>query len=180
MGNKYTQEKIKLPKSIKPKDRVKIANVVLEHIVSRTVSGLDKNNKKFPNYEINYANSKGVGKSDVDLVLSGEMLDELTLVSHKNGEIVIGYKDPSDELAGKVEGNRIGSYGREPNKKKARDFLGIPQDELDVLIAAIQEDVDLGEGDFPTQSEIVDGAKAVDPFDSESILDALLAEEFGK
>lgn len=180
MTNKYTQEKIKLPKSIKPKDRVKIANIVLEHIVSRTVSGLDKKNKKFPNYEIDYANKKGVGKSDVDLVLSGEMLDELTLVSHKEGEIVIGYKDPSDSLAGKVEGNRIGSYGREPNKSKARDFLGIPQDELDVLIAAIQEDVDLEEDQFLSKDEIVQGAQSVDPFDSESILDSILAEEFGE
>lgn len=180
MANKYTREKISIPKSIKPKDRVKIANIVLEHIVSRTVSGLDKKNRKFPNYEIDYANKKGVGKSDVDLVLSGEMLDELTLVSHKSGEIVIGYKDPSDELAGKVEGNRIGSYGGEPKRSKARDFLGIPKDELDVLIAAIEMDVDLNEGDFLTQDEIVQGAQSVDPFDSSSILDALLTEEFGE
>lgn len=180
MANKYTREKILLPKSIRPKDRVKIANIILEHIVSRTVSGLDRNNKKFPNYQIDYANKKGVGKSDVDLVLSGEMLEELALVSHKSGEIVIGYKNPSDELAGKVEGNRIGSYGREPNKSKARDFLGIPKDELDILISAIQEDVDLGEDEFPTQGEMIEGAKAVNTFDTESVLDALLAEEFGE
>ena len=178
--SKYDVERIAIPRSIKPKDRVKIANIVLEHIVSRTVSGLDRKNKKFPNYEINYANFKGVGKSDVDLVLSGEMLEELTLVSHKDGEIVIGYKNPSDALSGKVEGNRIGSYGGEPNKDKARDFLGIPKSELEILIAAIEQDIDLDDEKYLSQDEIIIGARSVDPFDSESILDALLKEEFGE
>ena len=178
--SKYDIERIAIPRSIKPKDRVKIANIVLEHIISRTVSGLDRRNKKFPNYEINYANYKGVGKSDVDLVLSGEMLEELTLVSHKEGEIVIGYKNPSDELSGKVEGNRIGSYGGEPNKAKARDFLGIPKSELEILIAAIEQDIDLDTGDINDSEEIIIGTKSVNPFDSSSVLDALLLEEFGE
>lgn len=166
MANKYTKEKIFLPKTIKPKERVKIAEIILDHIVARTMSGLDKNNSKFARYSPQYAEKKGVGASDVDLVLSGEMLEELTLVSHKSGEIVIGYKNPSDELAGKVEGNRIGSYGGEPNKSKARDFLGIPEDELEVLLSAIEQDVDLD--DTETGS-----------IDTESILDQLLREEFG-
>lgn len=166
MANKYTREKIFLPKTIKPRDRVKIAEFVIDHIVARSLNGLDKNNKKFPNYEIDYANKKNVGVGDVDLTLSGEMLESLELVSHKPGEIIIGYKDPSDELAGKVEGNRIGSYGREPNKDKARDFLGIPEDELDILIGAMESKIDLTR-------------KEVDPFDTISILDQLLEEEFG-
>jgi len=179
MANKYTREVLKIPKSIKPKDRVKIARIVIEHIITRSANGLDKNNKKFPKYEIPYANSKGVGVSDVDLILSGEMLDELELVDHSAGKIVIGYKDPSDELAGKVEGNRIGSYGKEPNRKKARDFLGLPKDELDILIAAIEEDIQLDDEDTLSKTEVIKQAKEVDPFDSESILDKLLEEEFG-
>lgn len=159
MSNKYTREKIKIPTSIKPRDRVRIAEVIIDHIINRSAAGLDRNNKKFKKYSKEYAEKKGVGVSDVDLVLSGEMLEELELVSHKNGEIVIGYKDPSDELAGKVEGNRIGSYGGEPRQSKARDFLGLPMDELEILISAYENDVDIGarekDGGFNT-TDILD------------------------
>jgi hypothetical protein len=159
LSNKYTREKIKIPTSIKPRDRVRIAEVIIDHIINRSAAGLDRNNKKFKKYSKEYAEKKGVGLSDVDLILSGEMLEELELVSHKNGEIVIGYKDPSDELAGKVEGNRIGSYGGEPRQSKARDFLGLPMDELEILISAYENDVDIGarekDGGFNT-TDILD------------------------
>lgn len=143
MANKWTREKIKLPKTLKPKERVQIAEVIINHIINRTAAGQDKNNKDFPKYTAKYADEKGVGVGDVDLILSGEMLESIELISHKSGEVVIGYKDPSDELAGKVEGNRIGSYGGEPNAKKARDFLGIASDDLEVLIDAYQSEEEL-------------------------------------
>jgi hypothetical protein len=115
--------------------------VILSHITTRTLNGFDRNNKKFKKYTKDYAEFKGVGVNDVDLTFDGEMLSELELVSHKSGEITIGYKDPSDELAGKVEGNRSGSYGQpSPNASKARDFLGIKQSEIDILIDSYQED----------------------------------------
>jgi hypothetical protein len=143
MANKWTREKIKLPKTLKPKERVQIAEVVINHIINRTTAGQDRNNKDFPKYTAKYADEKGVGTGEVDLILSGEMLESIELISHKSGEIIIGYKDPSDELAGKVEGNRIGSYGGEPNSKKARDFLGIASDDLEVLIDAYQSEEEL-------------------------------------
>jgi hypothetical protein len=158
MANKWTREKIILPKTLKPKERIKIAEIIIEHIVTRSANGLDRNNKKFAKYSDSYAEKKGVGVSDVDLILTGEMLDSLEIVStKKSGEIIIGYIDPSDDLAGKVEGNRIGSYGGEPNKKKARDFLGIDADELEILVGAFEGDIDLGQDSqgFNTQ-EILD------------------------
>lgn len=138
MANEWTRVKIKLPKTIKPKERVAIAEVLLTHIVTRTLNGEDKNNKKFKNYTEKYADLKGVDVSDVDLTLDGEMLEALELVSHKSGEITIGYKDPSEELAGKVEGNRSGFYGNS-KKKKARDFLGITQSDLSLLLGAYED-----------------------------------------
>jgi len=115
--------------------------VVLDIIVSRTLNGMDKNNKKFKKYTKEYAEIKGTDVSDVDLTFSGDMLDSLELVSHKSGEIVIGYKEPSEELAGKVEGNRRGTYGQsKPIPGKARDFLGISQSELDTIIDSYKED----------------------------------------
>lgn len=119
--------------------------MILSHITTRTLNGFDKNNKKFKKYSKDYAEIKGVGVNDVDLTFSGDMLSELELVGHKAGEITIGYRDPSDELAGKVEGNRSGSYGKDPDPKKARDFLGIAKDDLDVLIDSYEDEVDTGD-----------------------------------
>jgi hypothetical protein len=152
MANKWTREKIILPKTLKPKERKQIAEVVINHIINRSAAGLDKNDKKFPKYTAKYADIKGVGVSEVDLILSGEMLESLELVSDGAGFITIGYKDPSDELVGKVEGNRIGSYGGEPNAKRARDFLGIDSDTLDTLISSYQDDLELG----PVSAEELD------------------------
>lgn len=143
MAKDWTKEKIKLPVTLNAKERKKIGMIIIEHIINRTAAGLDKRNKEFPNYSQNYADKKGVGTGDVDLILTGEMLDSLEVVSTKKGEVVIGYGDPSDELAGKVEGNRRGSYGGEPNRKKARDFLGIDPDELDLLVSSYQADENL-------------------------------------
>jgi hypothetical protein len=77
------------------------------------------------------------------------MLDNLELISHKSGEIVIGYKNPSDELAGKVEGNRRGTYGQsKPIPGKKRDFLGIAKEELDILIDSYKEEEEETGGDL--------------------------------
>lgn len=141
MAKDWTKERIKLPVSLKIEDRKKIANVIIEHIINRSAAGLDKNNKEFKDYTKNYADKKGVGVSDVDLILTGEMLDSIEYISSKPNEIVIGYKGASDELAGKVEGNRRGTYGQsKPIPGKARDFLGIDPDELDILVSAYQSD----------------------------------------
>lgn len=144
MANKWTREKIKLPKTLKPKERVQIAEVIINHIINRTAAGQDKNNKDFPKYTAKYADEKGVGTGDVDLILSGEMLESLDVVNtSKNGEITIGYIEPSKELAGKVEGNRRGSYGGKPNPDKARDFLGIDPGDLEILLDAYQSEEEL-------------------------------------
>jgi hypothetical protein len=126
--------KIPFTQPIKPKDRVKIADAILTHIVGRTMAGLDRDNNKFAKYTKEYAKEKGVGRSEVDLLLSGEMLSELKVLKTTPSGIEIGYKG-SKELIGKVEGNILGTYGQpEPIPGKARDFLGILPDDVDVII----------------------------------------------
>jgi hypothetical protein len=139
--------KIPFTQSIKPKERVKIADALLTHIVGRTMAGLDRDNNKFAKYTKKYANEKGVGVSDVDLLLSGEMLSELQVLKVDAKGIEIGYKGSKD-LIGKVEGNILGTYGQpEPIPGKARDFLGILPDDVEVIIDSyIDEDLkDLSE-----------------------------------
>jgi hypothetical protein len=139
--------KIPFTQPIKPKERVKIADALLTHIVGRTMAGLDRDNNKFAKYTKKYANEKGVGVSDVDLLLSGEMLSELQVLKVDANGVEIGYKGSKD-LIGKVEGNILGTYGQpEPISGKARDFLGILPDDVEVIIDSyIDEDLkDLSE-----------------------------------
>lgn len=137
--------KIPFTQPIKPRERAKIADAILTHIVGRTMAGLDKNNEKFSakkngGYTDAYAKLKGVGKNDVDLLLSGEMLSELKVLNIKPGEIEIGYKG-SKELIGKVDGNIRGTYGQsEPIPGKARDFLGIDAEDVDVIIDSFADE----------------------------------------
>lgn len=137
----WIREKIKIPKTIKPAQRQQIAQTIVEHIVNRSAAGYDKNNEKFVKYSEGYAKKKGVGRSEVDLILTGEMMESLQVLSTKSGEITIGFDKSDEELNGKAEGNILGSYGGDPDPGKARDFLGISEDELDILISETDEEV---------------------------------------
>lgn len=119
-------------------DRRDLALEIIEYIQTRTQKGVGCRkqgrgftNVTFPEYTKAYANRKGVRQGDVDLVLSGEMLDAIQYFPSKSsaGTLVIGFKAGSKANA-KAEGNQLGSYGRSPNRKKARPFLGITSEDL--------------------------------------------------
>jgi hypothetical protein len=136
---KWQRFALEIPKEYTPVEREAIANEIIEFIIERTrEKKKDKNNKSFPSYSKKYKESldfKIAGKSgSVDLTLSGEMLDSLELISHKNGKLIIGYDKSDTELNGKVEGNILGSYGGKPSDKKARDFLGIAENDLNKIL----------------------------------------------
>lgn len=128
-----------------------MGDAVIEYIRLRTLEGRDKNNKKFPKYTKQYAETKGVSVDSVDLFLEGDLLDELSLLTHKSGELVIGYEKGA-EINGKAEGNILGTYGQgEPIKGKQRDFLGITKNDLSVLIDTFEDDeITLSEKDIDT------------------------------
>ena len=125
--------KIEIPKQIKPADREEVALEIIDFIANRTKRNKDKDGRKFPNYTKDYAKIKGTSRNKVDLTLTGEMLDELKLISHRSGSLLIGY-DRGSDINGKVEGNRLGSYGGSPNPSKARDFLGLREKELEDIL----------------------------------------------
>jgi hypothetical protein len=129
----WMKTKVSISTSLKPKDRVAISDAVIEYIKNRTLDGLDKNLEKFPNYTKNYASFKGVSVSDVDLVFSGDMLSDLKLLSHKSGELTIGFEKGS-KSNGKAEGNIKGTYGQPKPVQAPRDFLGISEEEVTSLI----------------------------------------------
>lgn len=129
----WMKTKVAISPSLKPKDRIAISEAVIEYIKNRTLDGIDKNLEKFPNYTKNYAQFKGVSVSDVDLVFSGDMLSELKLLSHKSGELTIGFEKGS-RSNGKAEGNIKGTYGQPSPVSAPRDFLGISSEEIDALM----------------------------------------------
>lgn len=88
-------------------------------------------NKNFPKYTEKYEKFKG--QKNVDLTLSGEMLDGLQVLSHKKGSVLIGFENGTEEND-KAEGNITGSYGRSPNPRKARNFLGLTASEIKSIV----------------------------------------------
>jgi hypothetical protein len=125
---------IEIPDHLTPQERQAFAAEVLDLIVERTrEKGLDKNNKPFKGYSDSYMDSlefKIAGKdAKVDLTLSGEMLDAIELLRHKRGQLVIGYQ-AGDPINGKVEGNRLGTYGQSKQVGPKRDHLGITKGDL--------------------------------------------------
>ena len=130
--------KVPLEASSNPEKRRQIANEIIDFIRDRTRDGTGarRRGRGWQNYDLSskpytdeYATKKG--STFVDLTLSEEMLDNIQFFPSKSSRenIVIGYRAGS-KLNGKVEGNQIGSYGRSPDRSKARPFLGITRSDL--------------------------------------------------
>lgn len=135
---------IEIPRELKPDKRLELADLVIEHIVKRTESGVDKNGKKFPGYSKEYVDSldfkiAGKSKNRVDLKLSGDMLAAIKLINHAPGKITVGFDNGTEENA-KAEGNILGTYGRpSPIPGKKRDFLGIEKTKLRELLEFVTD-----------------------------------------
>ena len=128
LSNKYSERELKA-----------IGMDVIDRIVTRSQNeNVDKNGNKFPAYSETYSKSldfKNAGKSgDVDLTLSGDMLASLKILEIKKGKVVVGFEKGIEN--DKAEGNILGTYGTDkPNKKKARDFLGITDKEKEKILS---------------------------------------------
>lgn len=135
--------KINLPKGLSATERDAIAQDIIDFIRDRTKEGKGINNKPWSGAAGKYSKAykRAQGKSEpVDLTLSSEMLDELKLLANTSGSLTIGYDKGNKELNGKVEGNRLGTYGQPtPIKGKARDFLGINQKDLKRIVEKYQD-----------------------------------------
>lgn len=133
----WMKEFIEIPEKLNSKQRELLGQEIVDLISERTVSGYDKNNRPFKKYSKEYAKEKG--QDNVDLVLSDDMLSNLEVLRHEKGKIVVGYAKEYDGM-GKVEGNITGSYGGDPNPKKARDFLGLTKKDLAMLISKVRDE----------------------------------------
>jgi hypothetical protein len=124
-----------LPENLTKDERWLIGEAVIEFIRERTAAGHNKFHRKWAGEAGKYTDAykAASGKTEpVDLLASGDMLEALTVLKNSPDNLEIGIKR-SDENFGKALGNILGSYGREPNAKKARPFLEIlKRDLLDI------------------------------------------------
>lgn len=131
--------RIKIPKGYDPSDFKDIGQDIITLIRDRCDEGVGVKRSgrsfrtyDFPDYTPEY--QRKTGKRNVDLKLSEDMLSSIRVLEAEDDAVIIGFKEGSKENA-KAEGNQIGSYGRKPDPKKARRFLGITKEELDAVLA---------------------------------------------
>lgn len=140
---KNIQTTFSLPSSFNAEQRLLAGRMIIDKIQNNTSLGKDRYGQSFPRYSAEYRTSldfENAGKSSrVNLQLTGDMLISLEIIKHSQGSITIGYPSGHPD-SGKVEGNVIGSYGGDPNPSKARPFIGLPQRQLDLIIARVRNE----------------------------------------
>lgn len=135
-----TKIKVKVPAGLSKSQKLELGIAMLQFIHDRTTEGKNVYGRKWAGdagkYTDRYAKKKGVSASGpVDLALSREMLGKMQYFSSlsKSGELVLGFKNGT-KAERKAEGNIQGSYGRDPNSKKARPFLDILQKDVNRIV----------------------------------------------
>ncbi len=136
--------RIEIPEEIGPSDRQAIGDEMVSLMISNARDGKGvrwegdrARTRHFPAYTKEYEKFKG--QKNVDLTLSGDMLDALTVISHQKGSILIGFENGTKEND-KAEGNITGSYGRSPNPRKARNFLGLTASDIKSIVREYRGD----------------------------------------
>ncbi len=127
---------IYLPDDFDESDRALAATLIKRTIVERTRNNLDVDGKRFPNYSESYSKSfefqlAGKSKNDPNLTLTGDMLDSIQVLNSGLGFVEIGYKEGTPE-------NDKANWAEASDNGPARKFLGVSNDELDIIIAEVR------------------------------------------
>ena len=114
---------------------------VVDEIVTRTrEKNIDKNGETLGTYSKTYKDSLVFqiykeGQQKVDLTLTGEMLESL----RSNNTRFMVVIDLEESQRGKAKGHITGKLGKH-GKAKPRDFLGLPDKEVDkIFLASIKD-----------------------------------------
>lgn len=151
MANKWIQKQIEIPTGYTEDERTAIGLEIVRYIRERTLEGKGPGNKswsgKAGKYSESYIKSLNFrigrkSKGKVNLKLSGDMLEAITLLDQKRGKIKYGV-DEGDSEAGKIEGNVRGTYGNpDPISGKARPFLDLTKEEIQKILSRYPIDDD--------------------------------------
>lgn len=120
-------EPIAIPREYDADQRQAIGEEIVEAIIRRTNNGIDKYGKAFDAYSKSYKSSlefRVAGKTNTpNLKLSGDMHTSLRVLSHRSGQIVIGWPDGYEADKAKW------------NVEKGRDMLGISTKDLNKILS---------------------------------------------
>jgi len=143
MANKWIQKEIEISTRYTEEERTAIAIDLVRYVRDRTLNGKGPGDKawsgKAGSYSKAYADSLNFkigrkSKGKVNLKLSGDMLEELSVLDQRRGKVKIGFEDGSDS-AGKAEGNIRGTYGQaSPISGRARPFLDLTAKEIAAIL----------------------------------------------
>lgn len=142
MPKNIVSENIDIPKTYNAMERRLIANDIIQYVRKRTKSGRGEGNQKWkgaagkysPSYQKSLDYKLKPSKGVVDLTLSGDMLTAIELRQSKKGQIQIGIPFSAQEWD-RAKGNILGSYGRAPNRNKARPFLKLSKGEVKKILS---------------------------------------------
>ena len=119
---------INIPTGYSASQRNQIGKEIVRFIQSRTRKGLNIQNKPFKAYSQSYKDDldfSNAGKSNtVNLTLTGEMLNTLTVLSTGLDFITVGFDD--------TDGNDKASF----NRQNGRQFVGITPKDLNSILSA--------------------------------------------
>ena len=125
---------------LNPQTRKLVAEGLIEHIRHRTRKGQGKNEKPWK-YSRARKYSKEYGKQPpVNLLNTEKMLNAIDVIKSSPTQISIGIRS-SDKEYGKAKGNILGSYGKSPDPKKARNFLELGRNDLNKVLNKLDREL---------------------------------------
>ncbi len=133
--------RIPLPEDLTAAQRRQAGQIIVDGIVQRTKQGVGIRKagdsfrlKPFVEYSESYLEAKkkaGKYSGEVDLRFTGEMLDNLKMISQKKGSVLVGFQN-NTSANDKAEWNRVGT--KTPN----RDFLGLTRSEIRAVVKTVR------------------------------------------
>ena len=108
----------------------RFTQAVIDRIIERTQSGIDKDSRPFKKYSKKYAASKG--QDNVDMTVFGDMLESIDLIESTSQTITLGF---SDDQNPKAYNHTIG------DTLPKRDFFGLPKKDLAELAESFSDEL---------------------------------------
>lgn len=136
MPKNISATKIKLPKNLGALDRKTkdfLAKEVIDYLILRTRKGHGKNDRPWNKARARKYSKEYPKTPPVNLTVTGDLMKAIKHLNTSGRQLHIGVPF-SDENYGKAKGNILGSYGKRPDSKKARNFLEFGRTDLQKVI----------------------------------------------
>jgi hypothetical protein len=135
--------------------KARFAQIVIDKILDRTEANKDINNSDFKDYKESYINSTefelyGKSKGDVNMTLTGDMLNDLDIIESKGNTIKIGF---TKDINQKKAANHNQAIGKGIRK---RQFFGVKKTDLIDEIETLKEESRIRKAEELTPQKIQD------------------------